>query len=363
MDVNSVLITDSPINIVSGGGIVSYNLAEALRSCSNLRYILSTGKPFEDNVFTINPLNYGYTQSDPFFIDYMAYNLLKNEPTELFMTYGCPFGLTIEKAKRDFLCKIVCDLAPHNIDISKEEHIRFTGQYNYSHLIDGQLWSLYSKHLRLANVVVTHSKSSAEYIEKKAQLKETPTIIPHGCYPPDEIPAYPEQPTPGYFGSISYDKGIPYLVTSWINTQHKPNVQMILGGGDTKGFCLEKSEMNKQFKPLGFVENISDFYKQVSFGIFPSVTEGFGLCGLECMVHSRPIITTPGTGVSELIEDGKQGFIVPIRDIKAITDKIIYFQDNPSEIQRMGAEARKLAEKYTWDIIKQKYIDLFKELI
>lgn len=362
MDINSVLITDSPVNMVSGGGIVSYNLAEALRSCSNLRYILSTGKPFEDNVFTINPLNYGYTQSDPFFIDYMAYNLLKNEPTELFMTYGCPFGLTIEKAKRDFLCKVIADLAPHNVDISKEEHIRFTGQYNYSHLIDGQLWGLYSKHLRLADKVIVHSKSGANYIKLKANLKEDPIIIPHGCYIPQNIPEYPERVTPSYFGSMSYDKGVFYMINAWVRTPHPADTQFLLGGGDTKGFCLEAPEMNKQFKPLGFVENISNFYKQASFGIFSSVTEGFGLCGLETMAHGRPIITTPGTGVSELMEDGKQGFVVPIRDIKAITDKIIYFQDNPSEIQRMGKEARKLAEKYTWEKIRERYVSVYNSL-
>lgn len=362
MDVNSVLITDSQVNMVTGGGIVSYNLAEALRSCSNLRYILSTGKPFEDNVFTINPLNYGYTQSDPFFIDYMAHSLLKNEPTELFMTYGCPFGLTIEKAKRDFFCKIVCDLAPHNIDISKEEHIRFTGQYNYSHLIDGQLWGLYSKHLRLADKVIVHSKKGAEYIEKKAQLKETPTIIPHGCYPPDEIPAYPEQPIPGYFGSFGYDKGIFYMINAWVRTPHPADTQFLLGGSNTEGFCLEAPEMNKQFKPLGFIENISDFYKQISIYIQASVTEGFGIPILDAMAHGRPVIVAEGAGASELVTDGKDGFVVPIRDIKAITDKIIYFQDNPSEIQRMGAEARKLAEKYTWERMRERYVAVYNSL-
>ena len=361
---NSVLITDSGINKVSGGGIVSLNLAESLQECTNLRYILSTQK-FPDNkynnveAFSINPNDYGYSGIDPFFIDYMAYHLLQKEPTELVVTYGCPFGLTIEEIKREFFCKVVCDLAPHNIDISREEHMKFTGQYPYPHLTDSMLWGLYSRHLRFADKVVVHSHSSAEYIKRKARLKEDPVVIPHGCYLPEDIPAFPEMFTPSYFGSVGLDKGITYLINAWLGI---PQGELLIGGREGENLRLEDKYMSR-FKILGLVENLVDFYKQTSIYIQPSIIEGFGLTPLEAMAHGRPVIVAEGAGMSELVTDGKDGFVVPIRDIDAIRNKIIFYHDNPDEITRMGAEARKTAEKYTWDIIKRQYIKLYEELL
>ena len=107
---------------------------------------------------------------------------------------------------------------------------------------------------------------------------------------------------------------------------------------------------------------LADFYKQISVYIQPSVIEGFGITPLEAMAFYRPVIVAEGAGVSELITDGKDGFVVPSRDIKAIEDKLTFFKENPNEIDRMGRNARKTAEKYTWEIIKKQYREVCESL-
>jgi len=365
---NSMFITNSGIDQFSGGGIVSYNLIKALQSCSELKCILSNQKFKDDKygeipAFSLNHLDYGYKppwRPTPFIQDYIAYNLIPDEPIELVQTYACPFGLTIEKLKKNPSCKVVADLAPHNIAISKEEHIKLTKEYPFPHLTDPWLLKLYLRHLRLADVVVVHSHSSADYIKKTANLKNDPVVIPHGCNLPAEIPSFPEQFTPGYFGVLGIDKGISYMIDGWLNCPYK-DLQLLIGGRGTEIFKIPEP-FNSRFKTIGGVADIGEFYKQISVYIQPSIQDGFGITPLEAMAYGRPVIVSNGAGVSELITDGKDGFVVPMRDIKAIRDKTIYFHDNPSELKRMGLEARKTSEKYTWTRVLGEYVDLWQKI-
>lgn len=354
--VNSVLITNSGVNNYTGGGLVSLNLLEVLREISEVKLLLSN-QHFKDKyegipAFCLDPQQFGYS-NDPFFMDYFARSLLPDD-VDLAITYGCPFGITLEKLKKDTFCKVICDLAPHNISISREEHLRLPPhEYPFPHLTNDYLRGLYlEKQLRLADKVVVHSHSSAEYIQKEAGLTETPLVIPHGCYLPDDIPEYPEQFSPGYFGSLGKDKGIMYLILAIVNA----DLDLFIGGREAQTFSMEEKYMS-HFHVLGEMSH-ADFYKNVSVYVQPSVIEGFGITPLEAMAFKRPVIVSEGAGMCELVTDGKDGFVVPRRDVKAIADKLFYFKDNPSEIKRMGAEARKTAGKYTWAKIKKQYVEV-----
>ena len=369
MDINSILMTDSPINKDSGGGVVSLNILETMQKVSKVRLILSgqhfTDSKYDDKIqsYCIKPEQFGY--SDPFFQDYFSKTLIEEiDPSsiEFAVSYGCPWGATFEKLKKDFFCKTIADLAPHNIDLSREEHIRLSGTYPYPHLNNSFLLKYYLKHLRLADKVVVHSHVSAEYIEKEAKLNEPPSVLPHGCYPPAETQRVPDEFSVGYFGYLSADKGFIYLYNAWLESPLHKKHMLVLGGKGSESIKL-KDEEKKYIKALGVIENTSDFYNCISVGIFPTITEGFGICGLECLAHGRPIITTSATGVSELMEDGKQGFIIPIRDVKAIEEKMQYFYDNEDELKRMGKEASELANKYTWDIVKKLYVKEFESVL
>lgn len=364
---NSILLTDSAINKTSGGGIVSFNLLEVLQELSDVKLILS-GQHFPDGKYDgkipsycIRPDQFNYYC--PYFQDYFAKALIEsgNIPSiELAISYGCPWGDTFEYLKKNTFSKCVADLAPHDVLLSRQEHLKFAGKYDYPHLNDEFLFKMYLKHLRLADLVIVHSKISADYIEKAAGLKKTPVSIPHGTYIPNDIPQYPDEFIPANMGSLGADKGLVYLINAIINC--KPEINLMLGGFESQGFNIEDKYKNR-FKVVGAITNLYDFYKQVSVFVAPSVTEGFGLCGLEAMAHGRPVIVSTGTGVADLIQDGREGFVIPIRDPNIIREKLEWFKDNPGEIKRMGAEARKTAEKYSWELIKKRYIDEIQKIL
>lgn len=361
---DSVLITNSGINKFSGGGIVSLNLLEVLRMVSHPALILCNehfhGGYEGINSQCLDPRQFGY--DDPFFYDYFASSNIQGKDFGLAITYGCPFGETVRELKTNSFCKVICDLAPHNIKISQEEHLRLPPhQYPFPHLTNQYLLGLYLKQLRLADKVIVHSHSSAEYIMKEAGLAEKPLVIPHGCYPPDEIPETPTEFMPGYFGSLGKDKGIIYLINAIISSNNKEQrMELTIGGREAAGFNI--GEYQSYFHVLGET-SLPEFYKQISVYVQPSVIEGFGITPLEAMAYYRPIIASEGAGMSELISDGKDGFVVPRRDSGAIAEKLQDFRDNPSEIDRMGRNARKTAERYTWDKIKKQYIEVANALL
>jgi glycosyltransferase involved in cell wall biosynthesis len=83
--------------------------------------------------------------------------------------------------------------------------------------------------------------------------------------------------------------------------------------------------------------------------VFPSLFEGFGLVLLEAMAMGLPIITTPHTAGPDLITDGIEGFIVPIRSADAIAGRLDLLRRNPDLRTDMGERARRRAAEFTWE--------------
>ena len=114
---------------------------------------------------------------------------------------------------------------------------------------------------------------------------------------------------------------------------------------------------------LGFVESVSDFYDECSVYVQPSVSEGFGIEILEAMAHGRPVIASVGAGGADAIDDGVDGFKVPIRSPQAISEKIEWFRKNPDALRAMGESARRKAQGYSWDRIKPSYMAAWNSVL
>lgn len=101
-------------------------------------------------------------------------------------------------------------------------------------------------------------------------------------------------------------------------------------------------------------------YQQASVFCFPSVDDGFGMVVLEAMAAGLPVIVTEHVGAGDLITDGVEGFVLPIRSPEALAEKILYFYRYPEAARQMGRNARRLAERFTWsrygEAMRQAYL-------
>ncbi len=75
--------------------------------------------------------------------------------------------------------------------------------------------------------------------------------------------------------------------------------------------------------------SLNQYYSTDNVFVFPSLVEGFGLVLLEAMACSIPVITTPNTAGPDIITDGLERFIIPIRDIEALKEKLEWCYRHP----------------------------------
>jgi glycosyltransferase involved in cell wall biosynthesis len=97
--------------------------------------------------------------------------------------------------------------------------------------------------------------------------------------------------------------------------------------------------------------------------VLPSIVEGRALVQQEALSCGLPIVVTANAGGEDLIEEGKTGFLVPIRRPEAIAEKLAWFAEHRAEIPSMADEARKMAGATNWRAYENKVITGIQRLI
>ena len=110
----------------------------------------------------------------------------------------------------------------------------------------------------------------------------------------------------------------------------------------------------------GFLKNPEAVFKKASIFVFPSLEEGGAKVTYEAMASGLPLITTENSG--SVMRDGIDGFLVPIRDSRAIGEKIRYFYENREEVRRMGMNAAEQVKLHTWQRYQERLIDTYRRL-
>lgn len=150
-----------------------------------------------------------------------------------------------------------------------------------------------------------------------------------------------------FVGTVSIRKGVPYLLKAWSELNLKDAQLYVVGAisPDVKMIIAKYSKL-KSIIFTGRVKDIVPILRESDVFVFPSIEEGSALVTYEAMASGLPSVVTYNSG--SIVRDEKDGFVIPIRDIKSLKDGIQYFYENPSEVKRMGKNARKHVEKYTW---------------
>jgi hypothetical protein len=175
---------------------------------------------------------------------------------------------------------------------------------------------------RLWNLFKTHGVTNAFYTPNGV---DADLFTPAGNYPPEFCV--------GYSGSSAHDwrKGITEFI---IPSAKKANVKVQLAMKDSDNYVD--------------IREMPSFYRGLSCYVCASSSEGFSLSVLEACACGIPLITTRVGGMSELVCDGVNAFLVD-RDIDAIVDKIIMLRDDKKLCSLIGHNMRKDIEKnWAW---------------
>lgn len=98
--------------------------------------------------------------------------------------------------------------------------------------------------------------------------------------------------------------------------------------------------------------------------VMPSYREGFPNTVLEAGAMGLPSIVTDINGSREIVENGKNGLVVPPRDAAALHDAMEYMLNDDEARQSMAREARPMiASRFDHDFVQRCQIEFYKELI
>jgi glycosyltransferase involved in cell wall biosynthesis len=103
------------------------------------------------------------------------------------------------------------------------------------------------------------------------------------------------------------------------------------------------------------------YFQQADVFVFPSLYEGSALVIYEALASGLPVITTPNSG--SVVRDGLEGYVVPIRDARALAEKIAQLYSDRALRKDMGARARRRAEEYPWSAYRRRLAEFIRPLV
>lgn len=150
-----------------------------------------------------------------------------------------------------------------------------------------------------------------------------------------------------FVGQITQRKGISYLVKAF-RLAAIPNSELVLVGRPHGAVQPWSGVANVHQVSAVPRWELSALYQAADVFVLPSLVEGFGLTALEAMACGLPVIVSEHTFGADVVRDGIDGFITPIRDHHAIADRLRYLYEHPDRRGLMAAIARQRAEQFTW---------------
>jgi glycosyltransferase involved in cell wall biosynthesis len=170
-----------------------------------------------------------------------------------------------------------------------------------------------------------------------------------------------------FIGRLLKEKGVhDFVKAAKIVKSKYPNSRFtILGSIDQSNMgALKQDELNKLvadgiIEHPGHVSNVKDWIAKSDVFVLPSYREGVPRSTQEAMAIGRPVITTDVPGCRETVINGVNGFLVPKWDAEALAEKMIFFIENPIELQKMGLEGFKIAhEKFDANKVNQHLLKI-----
>lgn len=167
-------------------------------------------------------------------------------------------------------------------------------------------------------------------------------------------------------GNLSLRKGVHYLLQAFHELK-LPEAELWLIGTMTEEIKpFAKTWDSPAVKYLGTFPEW-DLHRQFSQGsvfCLASIEEGLAMVQPMAMACGLPVICTTNTGGGDIVRDGRDGFIVPIRDVAALKEKIRFYYENPEACRTMGESARlRVQTGFTWADFGDRMIAAYRRIL
>lgn len=169
---------------------------------------------------------------------------------------------------------------------------------------------------------------------------------------------------------LTQRKGIDYLIEAMSEVSKAvPQSRLILAGDGNA-----REELEEKTRSLGLQNSIifrglidhkllaKEIYQKADIFVLPSLNEGMSNTMLEALASGLPLIATPTGGSEELIKEGVNGYIVPMKNSQILAEKIITVLQNDNLRIRLGENSRQKAESLSWEKVAESYKKLYQKI-
>jgi glycosyltransferase involved in cell wall biosynthesis len=161
-----------------------------------------------------------------------------------------------------------------------------------------------------------------------------------------------------FVGEVGLRKGVPYLLEA-LRLINAPRRILVRLAGPVVLNQKRLAEYSRWCEVLGTVprSRILEMYAWADIFVFPSICEGSATVTYEALACGLPVITTDNAG--SVVRDEVEGYIIPVRDVNALREKLIFLLENETSRRRMAVAARARALEFSWDAYSKRLLEAF----
>ncbi len=315
-------------------GRKSTSIIGELKSLFQLRKIYAIEKPILVHHFTIKPVIYGSISAR-----FCGVPGIVNSVT------GLGYIFLAKNLKGKFLRSIVFPLYKLALSRSKIFNI-------FENKFDQEIFIKYGFANQNTSVIINGVGVDEEFFYPSPDPKrDTPLVV---------LPA-----------RMLYDKGVKTLVEATRILKSKTRLRVALVGDVDPGnpssidvSTLKRWEQEGLIEWWGFQKNMREIYQECSIVTLPSLGEGLPTVLIEAAACGRPIVATEVPGCRDVVQDQKNGFLVPVNNPEALADAILVLLNDPDLRARMGKVGRDLVvEKFTEKQINSETLAIYEKVL
>ena len=173
----------------------------------------------------------------------------------------------------------------------------------------------------------------------------------------------------GVFGRLSPEKGQHIMLQAFAKIAEKhSNIFLLIVGDGQERNNLEAlaTENNIKDKVIfaGYQRYMRDYYEATDIVVLPSLSEGLPNVVLEAMCLGKPVVSTDVGGVREIIESGKNGWIVEPNNVEQLARKVSEVLSNRDELNRVAASVKEsIFPKFSPELRADKILAVYDKLL
>ncbi|NIP58766.1 MAG: glycosyltransferase, partial [Gemmatimonadetes bacterium] len=207
---------------------------------------------------------------------------------------------------------------------------------------------------------VAVSESTAEDLVRRGMPPERITVIPNGIdlesFRPDPDDRPFDEPTLLYLGRLKRYKRVDLILRAvGLLRDEGRRVRLLVAGRGDREEALRalagRLGLGDRVRFLGFVseERKRRLLRRAWIHLLTSTKEGWGITNLEAAACGTPTVASDTPGLRDSVRHGETGLLVPHGDVQALAKAVARLLDDGRERRRMGEEARRFAEGFSWE--------------